>query len=149
MSLAISHFGEVLMGCFIAPVTQAVITTIVCKVVEAKEKKAILAGEVKTDVFPNQIRIPFSRKMKWLSNMLWGGSALLLFEHVWHGEVTPVFPFFTAANSSEMLMEVSTVGVGMAVLVTLAWGVMVLVSNAIEKKAAEPLSESAVISQEV
>lgn len=25
--------------------------------------------------------------MNWLNNMLWGGSALLAFEHVWHGSV--------------------------------------------------------------
>jgi len=33
----------------------------------------------------------------WLTNMLWGGSLLLAFEHVWHGEETPWFPFLTAA----------------------------------------------------
>ena len=79
--------------------------------------------------------------MNWLNNMLWGGSALLAFEHVWHGEVTPWFPFLTnAANSSdaaEMIHEMSTAGVGMAALVTLVWIVMVVVSNHSEKSTSE------------
>ena len=71
--------------------------------------------------------------------MLWGGAALLAFEHVWHGEVVPWFPFLTAMGDSgdaaEMFHEMATSGVGMAVLVTLVWIVMVLVSNAMEAQA--------------
>ena len=70
--------------------------------------------------------------------MLWGGSALLAFEHVWHGEVVPWFPFLTAMESPDeataMIHEMSTVGVSMAVLVTVVWGVMVLASDVIVKK---------------
>ena len=70
--------------------------------------------------------------------MLWGGSALLAFEHVWHGEVTPWFPFLTNAatpeQASEMLREMATSGVAMAVLVTLAWIAMVCISISISKK---------------
>ena len=70
--------------------------------------------------------------------MLWGGSALLAFEHVWHGEVTPWFPFLTAASDPDeaamMLHEMSTVGVTMAVLVTAVWIGMVGVSSLIEKR---------------
>ena len=61
--------------------------------------------------------------------MLWGGSALLAFEHIWHGEVTPWFPFLTAAGNPEdamaMLHEMATTGVAMAVLVTAVWAGMV------------------------
>ena len=64
----------------------------------------------------------------------------MAFEHVWHGEVTPWFPFLTAAqnaeDAAEMLHEMSTSGVAMAILVTLAWVVMVLVAQAISKKKA-------------
>ena len=70
--------------------------------------------------------------------MLWGGSALLAFEHIWHGEVTPWFPFLTAARNPEdamaMLHEMATTGVAMAVLVTAVWAGMVAVSNVIEKR---------------
>lgn len=62
----------------------------------------------------------------------------LVFEHVWHGEIVPWFPFLTAASNpkdaSIMLHEMSTVGVTMAALVTAVWGVMVLAVNALEKK---------------
>ena len=73
----------------------------------------------------------------WLNKMLWGGSALLAFEHVWHGEVVPFFPFLTAVKdgeASEMLHEMATAGVCMALLVTAAWGIMVGVVSMFEKK---------------
>ena len=73
--------------------------------------------------------------------MLWGGSALLAFEHVWHGEVVPFFPFLTAVKdgeASEMLHEMATTGVTLAVIVTAVWSIMVLVSNAIEKRKNNP-----------
>ena len=71
--------------------------------------------------------------------MLWGGAALLAFEHVWHGEVVPWFPFLTAASNpadaAEMVHEMATVGVTMAVLVTVVWLGMLGVSALIEKRA--------------
>ena len=70
--------------------------------------------------------------------MLWGGSALLAFEHVWHGEVTPWFPFLTnaatPASTAEMLREMATSGVGMALLVTAVWAGIVAVTNSIVKR---------------
>jgi hypothetical protein len=119
------------MACFAVPVAEAVVTTIVQKVLAKKEQSS-------------KAKNPFSRKLKWLNNMLWGGSALLAFEHVWHGEVVPWFPFLTAAenpeSTSEMLHEMSTVGVTMAVLVTVVWLAMVAVSSLIEKRAQAPLA---------
>ena len=82
---------------------------------------------------------PFSKKLNWLSNLLWGGSALLAFEHLWHGEIVPWFPFLTAVNNpsdkAEMLHELSTVGVAMSILVTTIWIGMLVVSHIIEKRA--------------
>lgn len=129
------------MACFIVPATEAIVTTIVQKVMEKKEKET-----GKTDVQQeNGSRIPFSRKLKWLNSLLWGGSALLAFEHVWHGEVVPWFPFLTAASdpadAAEMLHEMATVGVSMAALVTVVWLGMVGISAIIEKRA--PKSETA------
>ena len=118
------------MACFLVPVAEAVVTTVAEKVIAKKEQTS-------------KTKSPFTRKLKWLSNMLWGGSALLAFEHVWHGEVVPWFPFLTAANNpedaAEMLHEMGTVGVTMAVLVTLVWLGMVLGSRHIEKKAQDTL----------
>ena len=115
--------GDHSMACFLVPTTEAIVTTVIKKVADNKGSDNI-----------------FIKKMGWLNNMLWGGAALLAFEHVWHGEVTPWFPFLTAASNvadaQEMLHEMFTSGVAMAVLVTLAWVVMVLVAQAISKKKA-------------
>ena len=121
------------MACFIIPASEAIITTIVHKVIAQKESHA-----EKSDIAPNTI--PWSKKIRWLSNMLWGGSFLLAFEHIWHGEVVPWYPFLTAMSSpdstAEMLHEMSTVGVAMALLVTVVWGIMLAVAHAIEKRPA-------------
>ncbi len=120
------------MACFIVPAAEAVITTIATKVVKHKEEKSgCESSEVNT--------LRFSGKLKWLSNMLWGGSALLAFEHLWHGEIVPWAPFLTGAADAEstaaMLGEMATVGVGMALLVTAVWGVMATAAHFTEKKA--------------
>ncbi|MPN26496.1 hypothetical protein SDC9_173921 [bioreactor metagenome] len=126
------------MACFLVPTAEAIVATIVTKSVEKKEKaSAELTMGAESAMIETEGKIPFSRKLKWLTNMLWGGSALLAFEHVWHGEVVPWFPFLTAASNpadaSVMLHEMATVGVSMAVLVTVIWAGMVAVSSAIGK----------------
>ena len=81
---------------------------------------------------------PFSTKMKWLNNLLWGGSGLLMFEHLWHGEITPYFPFLTAmadpADMSAMLHEMATVGVCMALAITAVWAVICITAEAMVKR---------------
>lgn len=112
------------MACFIAPVAEAAAVSVIAKKVKKNE------GET-------NVKIPFSRKMKWLSNMLWGGSALLAFEHIWHGEVVPFFPFLTAVQTQtgvfEMLKEIATTGVTMGLIVTAVWGGMLAVVHQFEK----------------
>ena len=128
------------MACFLIPAAEAVVTTVIEKSVRSKEEKAGQTG--RNQNYSSTEHIPFSRKLKWLNQMLWGGSALLAFEHVWHGEVVPFFPFLTAAqdpaSTAEMLHEMSTVGVGMAALVSLVWGGMLAASHMIEKRPMEP-----------
>ena len=122
------------MACFIVPATEAIVTTIAAKVLAKKEKDSAIHYEGSSEVVEKS---HFSRKLGWLNNMLWGGSALLAFEHIWHGEVVPFFPFLTAVKdgeASEMLHEMATTGVTMAVIVTAVWAIMVIVSNAIEKQ---------------
>lgn len=109
------------MACFLVPTGEAIVTTVIKHLADKKG-----------------VESPFLKRMNWLNNMLWGGSALLAFEHVWHGEVTPWFPFLTNAatpeQASEMLHEMATNGVAMAGLVTLAWIAMVCVSISLSKK---------------
>lgn len=128
------------MGCFLVPAAEAVITTAATKVLQRKESDSetvhiSLDGVTSVEA----VKIPFSQKLKWLNKLLWGGSALLAFEHVWHGEVTPWFPFLTAAgnpvDTAEMLNEMATAGISMTVLVTAVWSVMLIVSHIMEKKA--------------
>ena len=120
------------MACFLVPASEAVITTIAQKVIRSKENKN------DTDIVKDVPKVHFSEKLGWLNKMLWGGSALLAFEHLWHGEIVPFFPFLTAASDpsemQEVLHEMATSGVGMAVLVTAVWGVMVFVSSHLERK---------------
>lgn len=119
------------MACFLVSAAEAVVVTAAAKAT----KKADTTG----NSHQAEQRISFSKKLKWLSNMLWGGSVLLAFEHVWHGEIVPFFPFLTAMNdpadTAEMLAEMGSIGVLMAVIITAVWVCMVLVTNAMEKKA--------------
>ena len=127
------------MACFIVPAAEAVIATIAAKVIKKKEKenqKISIESEIKEAVKTE--RIQFSRKLKWLTNLLWGGSVLLAFEHLWHGEIVPWFPFLTAAgdpeSTAEMLREMATAGVSMALLITVVWGIMLLAVHSFERK---------------
>ena len=136
------------MACFTATLVEAVAVTIAKTVVKKKEKEretALMQSGKTIEEKTAAPRIKLSEKLSWLNMMLWGGSILLLFEHVWHGEVVPWFPFLTAASSPEstqtMLHEIMTVGVGMAVLVTAVWAVMVLAADFIAKRSEEPSEE--------
>ena len=135
------------MACFTVPAAEAVITTIAGKIIKSKEKKEGLSGAVNTKPeSEDSEKISWSTKIGWLNKMLWGGSALLAFEHVWHGEVVPFFPFLTAVkdgNAMEMLHEMATAGVSMALLVTAVWGIMVGVVSMMEKKSKKTDSPAA------
>ena len=134
------------MACFLVPTTEAVIVTVATQILLAHEAKMLpkFKREASASSTSSEEKVPFSRKLRWLSNLLWGGSFLLAFEHVWHGEVVPWFPFLTAASNpadaSVMLHEMSTVGVTMAILVTAVWAGMVLVSNAMAKRTLAPIT---------
>lgn len=133
------------MACFVVPGVEAIVTTIVTKELEKKEQKEMELNLEKGATVSELQKERFSAKLKKLNYLLYGGSGLLAFEHLWHGEIEPFFPFLTAARNPldipEVLHEMSTVGVGMAVLVTAAWGVMTYVSSKMEKTATEAVKE--------
>ena len=132
------------MACFLVPGAEAIVVTAAALILKKREEAKALpklqgvpAGKTPT----GEAKRGFSQKLFWLASLLWGGVVLLAFEHLWHGEVQPFFPFLTAATEgpaavSEMLGEMGTVGVTMAVLVTVVWVGMVVVSRIIEKKPA-------------
>lgn len=118
------------MACFLVPAGEAAAATIAAQVLKRRERAC--AGEAQTPCGS------LGRKVQWLSNLLWGGSALLAYEHLWHGEIVPFFPFLTAASDpagmEAALQEMSTVGVSMAALITLVWGGIAAFSASMERR---------------
>ena len=99
------------MACFSAPLAAAIATGIVRRGMAAKTVEQ-----------PGTIS--WATKLGWLEKLFFGGCVLLAFEHVWHGEVVPWFPFLTAMSNpedaAEMYHEMLTVGVSMAAVNTTA-----------------------------
>lgn len=130
------------MACFIVPAVEAVAVTASYFAVKKKERKLELQKNTLggVPVTEDSSKIKLSRKISWLMTMLWGGVLLLAFEHFWHGEIVPFPPFLTAMSTpedkAEMLHEMSTVGVSMAVFVTAVWGVICVSASALYKRAA-------------
>ena len=135
------------MACFLAGAAEAVVVTAAAAVVRKNEikKEAERLKKAPDAVIEEKAVIPWSRKLRWLSYLLWGGVILLAFEHLWHGEVVPWFPFLTAmgdpADTADMLHEISTVGVAMCALVTAVWGVVCVVADAIVRRSEKAAQE--------
>ena len=93
------------MACFVVPLVQAVATSALRK----WDKKDSFVG----------------RNLASLELMLWGGTVMLIVDHIINGELTWRFPFFTALGETGgwqiMLREMLTVGVPMSVVITLVW----------------------------
>ena len=89
------------MSCFIVPLVQAAATSIYRKA------------------------HPGATQLQDLEKMLWGGSVMLVVDHVINGELTWRFPFLTALGEtggwSVVLREMLTVGVPMSLALTLVW----------------------------
>ena len=102
------------MCCFLVPLAQAAVTTVVRK-----------AGENKSSIW--------LKKLPTLEKMLWGGSVMLIVDHIVNGELSWAFPFFTAlaeeGGTAVFLRELLTVGVPMSLVLTLVWAIGVLVSS--------------------
>ena len=90
---------------------------------------------------------PFISKLGWLGKMMFGGSFLLAIEHVYHGEIIFTPPFLTAVKNGEtadMLHEMATRGVAMAVLLGVVWVAMVGVSTMLERSKSKRLTPQGV-----
>ena len=100
------------MACFIVPLVQAIGTTIYRKSMHKPASSTL------------------GRNIPALEKMLWGGSVMLIVDHIINGELTWRFPFFTALETGGfpvMLREMLTVGVPMSVVLTLVWVVYALI----------------------
>ena len=99
------------MSCFIVPLTQAIATSAYRKThknfIESPDASAL------------------KRNLPALEKMLWGGSVMLIVDHIINGEVTWRYPFFTALEEAGglqvMLREMLTVGVPMSLVLTAVW----------------------------
>lgn len=115
------------MACFLVPLAEAVALSCV--------KGAVKLGNKKES---DKI-IAFGKKTAVLQKMLFGGSFLLAIEHVYHGEVVFYPPFLTAMKSpedtAEMLHEMGTAGVSMAIVVTAVWAIAMIIQHFASKKA--------------
>ena len=92
---------------------------------------------VATTIYRKSIHKPatgaLGRNIPALEKMLWGGTIMLIVDHVINGELTWRFPFFTAlgveGGAATMLREMLTVGVPMSVVLTLVWVVYALIKE--------------------
>lgn len=127
------------MACFLVPTAEAIVVKVIEKHTAKKEnlKEASLES-TGVNVPESSSKVPMSRKLHFLCNLLIGGAVLLAFEHLWHGEVVPYFPFLTAmgnsADAAAMLHEMSTTGVMMSVFVTGAWAALSAAADRLLKR---------------
>lgn len=103
------------MSCFVAPLMAAVVTTAINHNIKKAEANKSVESE----------GVSFSKKVSWLNTMLWGGSALLAFEHAWHGELS---------LSQISINEIVSVGIPMTLLVTLVWAIIAVSVTVFEKR---------------
>ena len=105
------------MSCFIIPMAQAIATS-------AYRKANATAIESSEHAL--------TRNIPALEKMLWGGTVMLIVDHVLNGELTWQYPFFTALESGGfpvMLRELLTVGVPMSLTLTAVWVVYALLKE--------------------
>ena len=107
------------MCCFLVPLVQAVATS-------ACRRHFERSGQIRNGN-------PLKRHLPALEKMLWGGSVMLVVDHVVNGELTWRFPFFTALDQvgggAVMLRELLTVGVPMSLVLTAVWVVYALLKE--------------------
>ncbi|MBQ3922467.1 MAG: hypothetical protein II707_04150 [Spirochaetales bacterium] len=127
------------MACFTVPLAEAV-------VVSAAKAVILRKGGNHTEEKLEKIK-KMRENVGILEKMLYGGSALLAVEHLFHGEIMLYPPFLTAMqtpeNIPEMLHEISTVGVGMALTVTAAWAIAMGVRAIMKRFAKKSISDNA------
>lgn len=72
------------------------------------------------------------RQIPAFEKMLWGGTVMLIVDHIINGELTWQYPFFTALETGGfpvMLRELITVGVPMSLTLTAVWAVYAILKE--------------------
>ena len=138
------------MACFLVSGAEGIVVGAVRHAVKKSEiAKGVIDEEGNQLVDASTHGICWYRKLGWLLNMLWGGVLLLAIEHIWHGEVVLWPPFLTAMQTPDeipvMLHEMATVGVAMALLITVVWIGMCVAANAIVKRPDKDSAETTAV----
>lgn len=106
------------MGCFVVTLVTGIATSATRRIVKSNEKK----NEINEERFTSK---KWSERLKYLELSLYGGSFVLMGEHVFHGELSPFPPFLTAMKDASetvvMLKEMATVGTSMALAIIFVW----------------------------
>lgn len=97
------------MACFIAPTTAAIVATGIKK------------------------KIPAKYHFEWLVMLFWGGSIMLIIDHLISGELAPYPPFLTT-NPAKILPEILIIGGSMTMSTVIVWIIMILTSNIFKKE---------------
>ncbi|MGM9787900.1 MAG: hypothetical protein ACI3ZF_03235 [Candidatus Cryptobacteroides sp.] len=113
------------MCCFLVPMAQAIATTIYRKANESHNSGSGTSAFLKS-------------KVKDLEKMLWGGTLMLVVDHIINGELIWRFPFFTALTEVDgtaiFLKELLTVGLPMSLVLSFCWlGVNLLKARKLSK----------------
>ncbi|MEM2878654.1 MAG: hypothetical protein QXG10_03815 [Candidatus Hadarchaeales archaeon] len=78
-------------------------------------------------------KFPKSLHAGWLNALLWGGTLMLMVEHIAHGEIV-LYPPFLTAGLADVLPEMLSVGVPMMMVNVGIWSAMVLISSRMARK---------------
>lgn len=123
------------MACFVVSTAMAATVTVAKHIVAKKENKEVTKLDENAKFGSDS---KWSTKLTFLELALYGGSFLLAGEHVIHGEIVPFPPFLTAASTiegtSEMLFEMSTVGVAMLLSIIIAWAIGIFLFDFVSYK---------------
>jgi hypothetical protein len=115
------------MACFVAPATVAIVTTVVRKVVE-KNEGVPAARQADRPVAKSSGR--WTQRLGWLNTMLWGGTIMLVLDHLLSGELSLSPPFLTAIETpgavGPMVREILVTGGAMTAAVFVAWAIMIV-----------------------
>jgi hypothetical protein len=115
------------MACFVAPATVAVVTTVVRKVVEKREAASTTRP---SDAPAPRVSSTWTQRLGWLNLMLWGGTIMLVLDHLLSGELTLQAPFLTALQApgqvDTVLREILVTGGTMTAAVFVIWAMAVV-----------------------
>lgn len=91
-------------------------------------------------------KIPAELHPERLEWMLWGGTGMLVVDHLMTGELVPYPPFLTAMNTpaeqAVMFQEIATTGVVMTLLVFAMWFGMIAYERFVRRRGRVAVSNS-------